>query len=48
MMSSQVAALLAVSVLVNSPASAQIQNQEDDGQWVMPAKTFASTLKEQT
>ncbi len=25
------------------PLLAQIQNQPDDGQWVMPAKNYAST-----
>ncbi len=35
-------ALLAV-LLLTSPASAQIQNQPDDGQWTMPAKNYAST-----
>lgn len=32
-----------IAALVVSGASAQIQNQPDDGQWVMPAKNFAST-----
>jgi PQQ-dependent dehydrogenase (methanol/ethanol family) len=35
---------LAVAVLVSfGPAVGQIQNQADDGQWVMPAKNYAST-----
>src|SRR5579875_274448 len=29
--------------LLLSPAFGQIQNQPDDGQWTMPAKTYAST-----
>ena len=35
--------LLLVITLVHLRASAQIQNQPDDGQWVMPAKNYAST-----
>src|SRR5579875_1343577 len=35
-------ALLA-SLLTLAPAYAQIQNQPDDGQWVMAAKNYAST-----
>lgn len=31
------------AALLISPASAQIQNQPDDGQWTMPAKNYAST-----
>jgi alcohol dehydrogenase (cytochrome c) len=32
-----------LALLVVAPAWAQIQNQPDDGQWVMPAKNYAST-----
>src|SRR5947209_1094517 len=31
------------TVFVATVAAAQIQNQPDDGQWVMPAKNYAST-----
>src|ERR1044071_4542423 len=35
--------LLISTSLALLPAIAQIQNQPDDGQWVMPAKNYAST-----
>src|SRR3954452_18033278 len=35
--------LLASTYFFSVPAIAQIQNQADDGQWVMPAKNYAST-----
>jgi PQQ-dependent dehydrogenase (methanol/ethanol family) len=35
--------LAVLALLLVAPASAQIQNQPDDGQWVMPAKNYAST-----
>jgi len=34
---------LAVTMLFARAAFSQIQNQPDDGQWIMPAKNFAST-----
>jgi lanthanide-dependent methanol dehydrogenase len=36
-------ASLVVSALLAAPAWTQIQNQPDDGQWVMAAKNYAST-----
>ena len=35
--------LLLLLALLVSPLFSQIQNQPDDGQWVMPAKNYAST-----
>jgi lanthanide-dependent methanol dehydrogenase len=35
--------LAVACLLLALPASAQIQNQADDGQWIMPAKNYAST-----
>jgi hypothetical protein len=32
-----------VALLLLTPVIAQIQNQPDDGQWIMPAKNYAST-----
>lgn len=42
-MRSRGAACLSVLFLANLPAVCQIQNQPDDGQWIMAAKNYAST-----
>ena len=34
---------LAAVFLLSVAAHTQIQNQTDDGQWIMPAKNYAST-----
>ena len=36
-------ALTLAVLLLDLPASPQIQNQPDDGQWIMAAKNYAST-----